>query len=110
MMSTDLKALWSDIQRGDTHAIASHLFPPSADTAHKSYVIPQGQKDVTQAGLGSVEAGSSREVTCRARYYEAAGRILEDELGLHTHENANDLGGIIEQWLARKRDNWEPRT
>lgn len=32
--------------------------PTSTDTAHKSYVIPQGQEDATNAGLGSVEAGT----------------------------------------------------
>lgn len=64
----------------------------------------------TTAGSGTAGAGSSYPVTCRARYYEAASTILEDELRLHTHDNANELGGIIEAWLAKKRDNWEPRT
>lgn len=32
--------------------------PPSADTARKSYMTSQGQKDATNAGLGSVEAGT----------------------------------------------------
>lgn len=31
--------------------------PASTDTAHKSYMTSQGQEDVPNAGLGSVEAG-----------------------------------------------------
>lgn len=55
-MSTDLISLWDAVKRGDTQAIASHMFPrPSADTARKS--SSQGQKDVPTASLGSVEAG-----------------------------------------------------
>lgn len=47
--------------------------PASADTAHKSYVTSQGQKDVPHAGLGSVEAGISakgdRELAPVIRYW-----------------------------------------
>ena len=53
--------------------------------------------------------GVAYPVTCRARYYDAASRILEDELQLFTHENANELGAYIQQWMERKHDNWEPR-
>lgn len=57
-MNTDLISLWGAIQRGDKHAIASHLIPPSSiGTAHKSYLTSQGQKDAPHAGLGPVEAG-----------------------------------------------------
>lgn len=63
----------------------------------------------SQAGSRTAGAGSSKQVTCRARYYEAASKILEDELHLFTHENADELGLLIEQWVERKRDNWEPR-
>lgn len=83
--------------------------PASADTARKSYMTSQGQKDVPNAGLGSVEAGSLYPVTCRARYYDAASKVLEDELQLFTHENAEELGLLIEQWIEKKRENWEPR-
>lgn len=48
-------------------------------------------------------------VTCRARYYEAASKILEDELNLFTHDNCNELGALIEQWIADAHENWEPR-
>jgi hypothetical protein len=48
-------------------------------------------------------------VTCRARYYEAASRILEEEGQLFTHENSNELGALLEQWINDARDNWEPR-
>jgi hypothetical protein len=128
-MSTDLLSLWGAIQRDDTHAIASHLFPPSADTANKS--LSHGQKDDHQAGLGSVGAGISARckscgaplyalydsctqcltaqtpeypVTCRARYYDAASKILEDELHLFRHDNANELGALIEHWIERKKE------
>jgi hypothetical protein len=116
-MSTDLISLFGAIQRGDTREIASHLFPPaSADTARKSYMTSQGQKDVPNAGLGSVEAGTSAKrdrelypVTCRAHFYDIATKILEDELRLLTHTNADELGLLIEQWIEKKRENWEPR-
>lgn len=79
----------------------------SADTAGKS--SSHSQKDVPPPGLGSVEAGSSYPVTCRARYYDAASTILEEEGQLFNHANANELGAVIEQWIATKRNNWEPR-
>lgn len=46
------------------------LDPPSADTARKSYMTSQGQKDVPHASLGSVEAGIPivRYWTVRFRY------------------------------------------
>jgi hypothetical protein len=76
-MSTDLISLWGAIQRGDTHAIASHIFPPSADTANKS--LSHGQKDVPHAGLRSVEAG-----TPIVRYwtvkFERGGRTYYDHV------------------------------
>jgi hypothetical protein len=60
------------------------------------------------AGLGTAEAGSLYPVTCRARYYDAASTILEDELRLFNHANANELGAVIEQWIERKRGNLGP--
>lgn len=134
-MSTDLLSLWGAIQRDDTHAIASHLFPPSAATACKS--LSQGQKDDPHAGIGTADAGASPRckscgaplyalydsctqcltaqtseypVTCRARYYDAASRILEDEPQLFTHDNADELGHVIQKWIEETRNNWEPRT
>lgn len=93
----------------DHAARALDRSPGSADTAHKSYMTSQGQKDLPHAGLGSVEAGTLYPVSCRARYYEAASKILEDELRLFTNDNTNELGLLIEQWLEKKRENWEPR-
>lgn len=61
------------------------------------------------AGIGTADAGSLYPVTCRARYYDAASRILEDELHLFTSENTDELGLVIEQWIEKKRENWEPR-
>lgn len=54
-------------------------------------------------------AGVVYPVTCRARYYDAASRILEEEGQLHTHDNANELGALIQQWIEDARDNWEPK-
>lgn len=39
--------------------------PTSTDTAHKSYVISQGQEDTPHAGLGSVEASTARYFTVK---------------------------------------------
>lgn len=84
--------------------------PTCTDTARKPYMTSQGQEHAPQAGLGSVEAGSPRQqVTCRARYYDAASRILEDELPLFTHDNADELGHVIQKWIEETRNNWEPR-
>jgi hypothetical protein len=83
-MSTDLISLWGAIQRGDTHAIASHIFPPSADTANKS--LSHGQKDDHQAGLGSVEAGTSPVV----RYWTVRFRYGGSALWDYTHVIACD--------------------
>lgn len=81
--------------------------PTSAATADKS--SSHGQKDVPTADPGTAGVGILYPVTCRARYYAAATTILEDELRLFTHENADELGLLIEQWIERKRANWEPR-
>jgi len=65
---------------------------------------PSPTADARTAGVGI-----PYPVTCRARYYDAASRVLEDELNLFSHDNANELGQVIEQWIAKKRENWEPR-
>jgi hypothetical protein len=70
---------------------------------------PAGESDGATAGLGAAKASLPYPVTCRARYYDAASRILEDELQLFTHDNCNELGALIEQWINDARDNWEPR-
>ena len=82
--------------------------PPSADTARESQQA-QRQKDAPTASLGSVEAGLPYKLECRARYYDAASRILEEEGQLCTHDNTNELGALIEQWINDARNNWEPR-
>lgn len=61
------------------------------------------------AGIGTADAGIPYPVTCRARYYDAASRILQEEGQLFTHDNCNELGALIEQWINDARDNWEPR-
>jgi hypothetical protein len=67
-MSTDLMALWGAIQRGDMHAIASHILPKSpssSDGQHgRKSALSGAQQELSeegpQAGLGTVEAGSLR--------------------------------------------------
>lgn len=47
-------------------------------------------------------------VTCEERCYEAASLLLEAHPHLFTHKNANELGAVIEAWIKRKDDNYEP--
>lgn len=54
-------------------------------------------------------AGVVYPVTCAARYYDAASRILEDEPRMFTHGNSNELGAHIQQWIEAKRNNLGPR-
>jgi hypothetical protein len=86
----------------------AHKSPTSADTP-EPLLASLRQKDVPHAGLGSVEAGIPYPVACRARYYEAASRILEEEGRLFTHDNSNELGALIEQWINDARNDWGPR-
>lgn len=99
--------------RADDHSVCSRLAhvtgsesPTSAATACKS--SSQGQKDVSTdprtAGVGALYP-----VTCRERYYEAASRILEEEGQIWTHDNADELGHVIQKWIEETRNNWEPR-
>lgn len=111
-MSTDLHSLWGAIQRRDSHEIASHLIPTSSDSQsprNRFSSAPAGVSEDTTADFGAAKASILYPVTCRARYYDAASTILEDELHLFNHANANELGAVIEQWIATKRNNWEPR-
>lgn len=87
--------------------------PSSSDGQHgRKSALSGAQHELSegdsQAGSGTAGAGISYPVTCRARYYDAASRILEDELHLFTHANADELGLVIEQWIEKKRENWEP--
>lgn len=95
--------------------------PSSSDGQHgrKSAVCGAQQElsgEDSHAGPGTAGAGSfakgDRElypVTCRARYYDAASRILEEEGQLFRHANANELGHVIQQWIEQKRNNLVPR-
>lgn len=47
-------------------------------------------------------------VTCEERYYDAASALLEDESGIGTHADCNELGQVIQDWIKCKRDNYEP--
>lgn len=69
--------------------------------------LVEGPSPTADAGTAGV--GSLYPVTCRARYYDAASTILEDEMRLFNHANANELGSLIEQWIESKRGNLGPR-
>jgi hypothetical protein len=57
------------------------------------------------ADTGTAGVSDLYPVTCRARYYDAASRILEEEGRLHRHACADELGHVIEAWIERKRNN-----
>lgn len=61
------------------------------------------------ADCGPATVGVLYPVTCAAHFYDAASRILEEEGHLFTHDNCNELGAHIEQWIEKARSNWEPR-
>lgn len=60
---------------------------------------------------GTAGVGVLYPVTCEPRFYNAASTILEDEgrLAGNPHDNANELGALIEAWIHRARNNWVPR-
>jgi hypothetical protein len=61
------------------------------------------------ADLGTAEVSVLYPVTCHAHFYDWASKILEEEGQLFTHDNCNELGALIQQWIHDARDNWEPR-
>jgi hypothetical protein len=63
------------------------------------------------ADCGPATVGVLYPVTCEPRFYDAASRILEDEgpLAGNPHDNCNELGALIQQWISDARENWEPR-
>lgn len=63
------------------------------------------------ADTGTAGVSDLYPVTCEARYYDAASQLLEDEgpLAGNPHDNANELGALIQQWMEKARNNWEPR-
>jgi hypothetical protein len=88
--------------------------PSSSDGQHgRKSALSGAQHELSegdpQAGSGTAGAGSLYPVTCRARYYDAASRILEEEGQLLTHDNADELGHVIQKWIEETRNNWEPR-
>lgn len=107
-MSTNLSSLWDAIQRNDARAISSHIFPQRPQQPMPGIpALVEGPSPT--AGIGTADAGSLYPVTCRARYYDAASRILEEEGPLFTHDNADELGHVIQKWIEETRNNWEPR-
>lgn len=60
---------------------------------------------------GTAGVGVFYPVTCEPRFYDAASKILEDQTApnLFTHDNCNELGALIQQWISDARDSWEPR-
>lgn len=73
-------------------------------------IAPEGSEGTPPAAdRGPATVGLLYPVTCAARYYDVASKILEDEPNLFTHENADELGHVIQKWLEETRANWEPR-
>lgn len=74
-----------------------------------SFAPAEGSSPAADTGTAGV--GDLYPVTCEERYYDAASRILEDEgrLAGNPHDNANELGALIEAWIHRARNNWVPR-
>lgn len=52
---------------------------------------------------------SEYPVTCEEKFYNVASELLEDECGIGTHDDCNELGQVIQDWIKSKRDNWEPK-
>lgn len=63
----------------------------------------------TQPAPGLQEPAFPAPLACEDRYYEAASTILEDDDQLFSHDNCNELGALIQQWIEDARENWEPR-
>lgn len=104
----DMRDILRDVIRPVSSAI------PSSEVAGtgRHSIRETGPEDLggnPPADRGPATVGALYPVTCRARYYEAASRILEDESGLCTHANADELGHVIQRWLERKYNNWVPR-
>lgn len=88
-----------------THASYVRNKETPAATADKSHVMNarlEGLSPCDDAGT----AGVVYPVTCAARYYDAASRILEEESGpgLHSHDNADELGHVIQKWIEETRN------
>jgi hypothetical protein len=99
---------------GDVREVMSQLYPSAIPAEPQQPMcrypdLVEGSSPCADARTASV--GDLYPVTCGARYYDAASRILEDEgrLAGNPHDNANELGAVIEQWIHRARNNWEPR-
>lgn len=80
---------------------------PQQPRNRNSFAPVEGSSPCADARTASV--GDLYPVTCEPRYYDAASKILEDEPHLFSHDNANELGALIQQWIEKARDNWEPR-
>lgn len=113
-MSDDI--FWAAIRNNDAYAIVSEMF--SKHAAVSSAIGPQQPMsrcpDLVEgpppcADTGTAGVSDLYPVRCAARYYDAASQILESEPQLHSHHNANELGALIEAWIHRARNNWEPK-
>lgn len=69
-------------------------------------IAQEGSSPRADARTASVSA--SYPVKCEPRFYDAASQLLENEPPLFTHDNCNELGALIEAWIHRARNNWEP--
>src|SRR5688572_20435661 len=85
-MSTDLLSLWGAIQRGDKHAIASHMFPsPSSSDG--------------QHGRKSASCGAQHELSGEERPHTGPGTA-----GAGTSAKGDrELGPVVRYWTVKYR-------
>ena len=74
---------------------------PQQPRNRKSFAPVEGSSPCDDAGTAGVV--DLYPVTCRARYYDAASRILEEEPRMHRHAYADELGHVIQKWIEEKR-------
>lgn len=113
--------LLAALTTGDARAVTNHLFPRTAVSSAipSSEVAGTGQHSLREtapedlggssADRGPATVGVLYPVTCEPRFYDAASQILEEEPRLFTHDKANELGAVIEQWVNTQRNNRVPR-
>lgn len=124
MSAINHPALWAALQRSNTSEVFDQLFQNAKRTAVSSAIpgaaaTTRHSQDETGkegsspcADTGTAGVSDLYPVTCEARYYDAASRILDEEehpLAGNPHDNANELGALIQQWIHDALDNWEPK-
>lgn len=111
-------SLANALMHGDAREVMSQLYPsaiPSSEVAGTGRhslreTAPEVLGGFPPADRGPATVGVLYPVSCEPRFYDAASQILESEPRLFSHNNVNELGALIEAWIHRARNNWEPRA